>query len=90
MKPYFASNFSIFFENIHTHTHTHTTGPGDYSVRGNMGDGPAASIKGRHTDPEGDDTPAANAYSLRSDFDNDRGVTMKGRAKDKPDENLPG
>ena len=57
---------------------------------GTIGNGPAASLKGRHDDPEGDDTPGPNAYSLRSDFDNDRGVTIKGRAKDKPDDELPG
>ena len=49
------------------------------------------TIKGRHKDPEPDTIPAANAYSLGSDFGVDgAGASIKGRHKDKKDELLPG
>ena len=48
-------------------------------------------MKGRHDDPEGDDVPGPNAYVLKSEFGVDgAGASMKGRAKDKADEKLPG
>ena len=77
--------------NTHTHTHTHTKGPAQYLVPGTVGRGPAASLKGRHVDPEGDDTPGANAYTLGSAIGAEgAGVSMKGRYKDKDGNGQPG
>ena len=67
-------------------------GPANYSLLGTLGSGSGGvSMKGRHPELEGDDTPSANAYSLTSDIGRDgAGASIKGRPREPKDQELPG